>query len=182
VQFTRCLTFVIPSWEVHPEHELKSFSWIYQLIRPVQSQGTETRVTFPCEKLRVLQMWPEQFIHKDSLPPVTSHSFQVRAIYSCIVKHKKINTILWIITHGLFLKKIVIWIQVRYKKQLQKFPGIRWYNLQELPLWMNKCTLTSYVAVGMRSERNFPKNGETIVGFCFSTVLQHTGRFWSRIS
>jgi hypothetical protein len=81
-----------------------------------------------------------------------------------------------------FFKKIAIWVQVRYKKQLQKFPGIRWYNLQELPLWMNKCTLTSYVAVGMRSEGNFPKNGETVVGFCFSTMLQHTGRFWSRIS
>jgi len=47
---------------------------------------------------------------------------------------------------------------------------------------MNKCTLTSYVAVWMRSEGNAPKNGEPTVGFYFSTMLQHIGRFWSRIS
>jgi len=34
----------------------------------------------------------------------------------------------------------------------------------------------------MRTEGNAPKNGEPTVGFSFTTMLQHTGRFWSRIS
>jgi len=42
---------------------------------------------------------------------------------------------------------------------------------------MNKRTLTSYVASGMRLEGNAPKNGEPTVGFFFTTMLQHTGRF-----
>ena len=29
----------------------------------------------------------------------------------------------------------------------------------------------------MRSEGNAPKNGEPIVGFCFTTMLQHTTPF-----
>ena len=43
----------------------------------------------------------------------------------------------------------------------KKVPGIRCYNLQELPLWKKKCTLTSFVALGMQSEGNAPKNGKT---------------------
>jgi hypothetical protein len=34
----------------------------------------------------------------------------------------------------------------------------------------------------MRSEGNAAKNGEQSVGFSFSTMLQHTGRFWLRVS
>jgi len=34
----------------------------------------------------------------------------------------------------------------------------------------------------MWSERNTPKNGEPTVGFSFTTMLQHTGRFWSKVS
>jgi len=30
--------------------------------------------------------------------------------------------------------------------------------------------------------RKHPENGESIVGFTFKTMLQHHGRFWSRIS
>jgi len=33
----------------------------------------------------------------------------------------------------------------------------------------------------MRSEGNQRKNGEQTPGFSFTTILQHTGRFWSRI-
>jgi hypothetical protein len=32
------------------------------------------------------------------------------------------------------------------------------------------------------AEGNDPKKGEPAVGFSFTTMLQHTGRFWSRIS
>jgi hypothetical protein len=55
-------------------------------------------------------------------------------------------------------------------------------NSQELLLRVNKCTLTSFVALGMRREGNAPKNWEPTVGFSFTTLLQHTGCFWSRIS
>jgi len=34
----------------------------------------------------------------------------------------------------------------------------------------------------MRSEGNSPKNGEPAVGFSFTTMLQHTGRFCLQIS
>jgi hypothetical protein len=34
----------------------------------------------------------------------------------------------------------------------------------------------------MRSEGNAPKNGEPTVGFSITTMLHHTGRFWSMIS
>jgi len=43
---------------------------------------------------------------------------------------------------------------------LQKSPGIRWYNFQELLLWINNCTLTSSVELGLLSEANGPKKGE----------------------
>jgi len=38
------------------------------------------------------------------------------------------------------------------------------------------------VNLGMQSEGNAPKNGKPAVGFSFTTMLQHTGRFWIRIS
>jgi len=34
----------------------------------------------------------------------------------------------------------------------------------------------------MRSEGNAPKSGEQTVDFSCTTMLQQTGRFWSRIS
>jgi len=34
----------------------------------------------------------------------------------------------------------------------------------------------------MQSQENALKNGEPTVGTSFTTVLQHTGHFWSRIS
>jgi len=34
----------------------------------------------------------------------------------------------------------------------------------------------------MRSEGNDPKNGEPAVGISLTTLLQHTNRFWSKIS
>jgi len=36
--------------------------------------------------------------------------------------------------------------------------------------------------IGMRLEGNDPKNGEPTVGFSLVKMLQHTCRFWSRIS
>jgi hypothetical protein len=62
------------------------------------------------------------------------------------------------------------------RNSLVKFIRIRWYNLQELLLWIKKCTLASIVAFGMRSEGNSPKNGEPTVGLFFMTMLQHRGR------
>jgi len=62
------------------------------------------------------------------------------------------------------------------------FTKIQLYNLGELLLWIKKCTLASFVALGMRSQGNAPKNWEPIIGFSYLTMLQHTGRFRSRIS
>jgi len=42
--------------------------------------------------------------------------------------------------------------------------------------------LTSFIALGMQSEGNAPKNGEPTVGFSFTKMLRHTGLCWSRIS
>jgi hypothetical protein len=65
--------------------------------------------------------------------------------------------------------------------------GIRWYNLQEffiartlsimnyslkVKVGINMFTPTSFVALGMRSEKNAPKNGVPTFGFSF-TMLQH---------
>jgi hypothetical protein len=63
-----------------------------------------------------------------------------------------------------------------------KFSGIRWYNLREFLREGHFCTQIFFVALGMWSEENAVKNGEPIVDFSFETMLQHTGRFWSRIS
>ena len=49
-------------------------------------------------------------------------------------------------------------------------------------LWIKKGIFTSSFALGMRSEENAPRNGEPRFGFYFTTMLQHTGRFLSRIS
>ena len=64
----------------------------------------------------------------------------------------------------------------------QDFPGIRWCDLKETVHEENFCTLISFVALGIWSEENAPKNGETTVAFSFTTMLQHTGPFWSMIS
>jgi len=44
---------------------------------------------------------------------------------------------------------------------LQTVSGIRCYNLQEFILGVKKCTLTSFVAVGIRSEGNTTKKWRT---------------------
>jgi len=43
-------------------------------------------------------------------------------------------------------------------------------------MYINIC-----ITLGMRSEGDAQKNGEPTVGLSFTKVLQHTGRFWSRI-
>ena len=73
-------------------------------------------------------------------------------------------------------------IQILIHVVASKIPGIRWYNIQQLLLWIKKVTLTSFVALGKRSEENAQKNGGPTVGFSFMTMLQHAGRLWSRIS
>jgi hypothetical protein len=64
----------------------------------------------------------------------------------------------------------------------QTFSRIIWYNIQKLFVRVNKYALTPFINFGMRSKGNFPKNAEPIVGFSFTTMLLHTGRFSSRIS
>jgi len=59
---------------------------------------------------------------------------------------------------------------------------IFWYNLQELLQEGYFLTLTSFGALGMLSEGNVQQKGDPTVGFPFTIMLQHTGRFWSRIS
>ena len=80
------------------------------------------------------------------------------------------------------------WMIKHYNLEQHKYavdsnvPRICWYNLQELLLWIKKMCLLYFVTFGMLSEGNSTKNGEQTVGFSFTTMLQHTGRFWSRIS
>jgi hypothetical protein len=45
---------------------------------------------------------------------------------------------------------------------------------------VSQCTLIYFVAFGMGSEGNVPKNGNTTFGFSFTTMLQHNGQIWSR--
>jgi hypothetical protein len=52
----------------------------------------------------------------------------------------------------------------------------------KVKLGIKQYTLTSFVALRMRTEGNALKNGEPTVSFSFTTMLQHTGRLWSRIS
>ena len=65
----------------------------------------------------------------------------------------------------------------RSRNSLVLFTGIRWYSLRESLPWRNKFTFTSFVLLGMLSERNAPKNGVPTVGFSFKTMLQHSGHF-----
>jgi hypothetical protein len=74
-------------------------------------------------------------------------------------------------------------MQIRqYYVVAQKVPRIRCCHLEELLLWMKKCTLSSFVSLWMWLERNALKNGYLSVRFPFTTTLQHTDWFWSRIS
>ena len=61
---------------------------------------------------------------------------------------------------------------------LKEVPGVRWFNLQELLQEGQKCTLTSFVALEKRSDREMEK----AQGIPFTTMLQHTDRMRSRIS
>jgi len=54
------------------------------------------------------------------------------------------------------LFNVPLWRLVRIN--FKKFPEFAaTYNLQELLLWVKKCTFTSFVFSGMRSEGNAPK-------------------------
>jgi len=62
-------------------------------------------------------------------------------------------------------------------RKFPEFAGIIYSNGYCAP---KKCTLTSFVALGMQSKRNDQKNGEPTIRFSLTTLLQHTGRLWSR--
>jgi len=40
---------------------------------------------------------------------------------------------------------------------LEEVPGSHWYNKMELLPLIKKCTLASFVTLGIRSEENIPK-------------------------
>jgi len=66
-------------------------------------------------------------------------------------------------------------------KRFSEFAGINYRNCckrEIVKVWINKRMLTSFIALGMRSEGNVPKNVEPAAGFSFTTMLQHTRRFW----
>jgi hypothetical protein len=100
----------------------------------------------------------------------------------------------------LLVLQLDYWIEIKRDRYLrggftcylQKVHGFRWYNLQEIwsagafsttspllkvKLWINKCMLSSFVALGMRSEGKVQNNGERSVGFSITSMFQHTGRF-----
>ena len=52
---------------------------------------------------------------------------------------------------------------------LNEVSRVRWYNLQELKQEVQKCTLTSFVALEKRSDPRM-KNEQ---GISFATMLQH---------
>jgi hypothetical protein len=63
-------------------------------------------------------------------------------------------------------------------KQFLEFTGILYRNC-----YVREISVSSwFVAFGMQPVGNTPKNGEPIFGFSFTTMLQHTSQFWSRIS
>ena len=70
--------------------------------------------------------------------------------------------------------KLYVVTSKRSRNSLVSYTGIA--------ILQKKHTLTSFVTLGMRTEGNAPIKGEPSVGFSFTTMLQHTGRFWSSIS
>ena len=70
-------------------------------------------------------------------------------------------------------------IQTSSFKTFLEFAGI---NLKELLDEGNFFLIGWFVALGILSEGYTTKNGEPSIDFTFMTMLQHTSRFWSRIS
>ena len=66
------------------------------------------------------------------------------------------------------------------RSSLVYFTAIHLYNLQEMLQCIKKCTLTSFVALGVRSVGTSLKYGEPAFDFSFKTMLQHTVRFRSK--
>jgi hypothetical protein len=71
-----------------------------------------------------------------------------------------------------------------FQNSLAYFTGIRWCNLQDLPLWIKECKMTSFLALGMWSERNTLKkeNGQLVPPSqqCSSTVVDFDHWFLSK--
>ena len=72
--------------------------------------------------------------------------------------------------------------QSDYRVRLQEFTDKIMSSSMKGKLWINKCTLTFFVALGILSELKAAENGEHTVGFSFMTMLQHTGRFRLKVS
>jgi hypothetical protein len=68
------------------------------------------------------------------------------------------------------------------KVALEVFLTVRALSTVSSSLGIKKCTMTSFVTLGIWSEGNAPKNWEPTVSVSFTIILHHTGRFWSRIS
>jgi hypothetical protein len=66
------------------------------------------------------------------------------------------------------------------RSSLRKFPEFAGIIHSNCSFEKKKFTISSFVALGMRSEGNAPKSAELTADFSFVTMLQHTGRFWSR--
>jgi len=70
--------------------------------------------------------------------------------------------------------------KVSYYVVASKFSRNSLVQLSGIATVNKEMYMASFVAVGMLSEGNAPKNGEPTVGFSLTTMLQHTGRFWSQ--
>ena len=62
---------------------------------------------------------------------------------------------------------------------LLKDPGIRWYNLQELLLCINKCALTPFIALRLPSEGNTPQKMENQQ--CWPTAGNIVGALYHKL-
>jgi hypothetical protein len=70
-------------------------------------------------------------------------------------------------------------------EKFPEFAGIIYRNWQvkfTVIFTVNKTIYVDVLRLGMCSDGNAPKNGEPTAGISFTTILQYTGRFRSRIS
>jgi len=105
---------------------------------------------------------------------LTTRSFELSPSYLFVVHH----TCPWPCPS--YLRHLYTQICSSFQK-FGEFAGIIMRWSLKVSLWINKCTLISFVTGGMRPEGTAQKNGKSIVDFSFMTMLQHTSWFWSWI-